>query len=192
MGGGDLGRRGWAHRDKFQARVGAGPADRWLPPGVQRHDAVDAIRRHDRREHLSPATRCDQRRDPRQGCRLKTQHAAQQGSPWKRDRDQVDAPDERRVVEGGGAGRQEDRIPRTATSRSPRSLGHRGCDRVHADHQGGRFCGRPGQHRPAIARTDIDDHPVGPGDQLVELADVDVEDAPADDLSHGPQSTLGR
>jgi len=40
-------------------------------------------------------------------------------------------------------------------------------------------------HRPTVTRAEVDDYPVGSGDLLVDLADVDLEDAPADDLFHG-------
>ena len=63
---------------------------------------------------------------------------------------------------------------------------------VHAKHEGRGLGACPGEHRPAVTGTDIGDHPVGPGDQAGDLADVDFRDAPADDLSHGRQSTLGR
>jgi 5-(carboxyamino)imidazole ribonucleotide synthase len=38
---------------------------------------------------------------------------------------------------------------------------------------------------PTVAGADIYDHPVGPGDQAGELADVDLEAASTDDLTHG-------
>jgi 5-(carboxyamino)imidazole ribonucleotide synthase len=41
------------------------------------------------------------------------------------------------------------------------------------------------QHGTAVAGAGIDDHPVGPGDQASELADVHLGDASADDVSHG-------
>jgi hypothetical protein len=44
----------------------------------------------------------------------------------------------------------------------------------------------------AVARAEVHDHPVNPGDPIVDLADVHLEETAADDLSHGPQSTLGR
>ena len=62
---------------------------------------------------------------------------------------------------------------------------------VHAEDQAGGLRACPGEHGPAVAGTEIDDHPVGPGDQVRDLADVDVEDVAADHLSHGRQSTLG-
>ena len=63
--------------------------------------------------------------------------------------------------------------------------------RVHAENQGARLGACPGEGRAAVTGTDIGDHPVAPGDQAGDLADVDFDDAPADDLSHGRQSTLG-
>jgi hypothetical protein len=49
---------------------------------------------------------------------------------------------------------------------------------------------RAGEHGPAIAGPNVDDHPPGAGDPLVDLADVDLGDAPANDLSHVAQSSL--
>jgi len=40
------------------------------------------------------------------------------------------------------------------------------------------------EHDTAVARADIDDHPVGPGDQIADLADVHLEGASSDDVSH--------
>ena len=82
-------------------------------------------------------------------------------------------------------------VGRTAARRASGRLGHRGRGGVHAKHQGARLGARPGEGRAAVTGTDIGDHPVGPGDQAGDLADVHVRDAPADDLSHGRQSTLG-
>ena len=74
---------------------------------------------------------------------------------------------------------------------TPGRLGHGRGGGVHAEDQAGGFRTSPGEDRPAVASTEIDDHPVGPGDQVRDLADVDVRDVAADHLSHGRQSTLG-
>ena len=44
---------------------------------------------------------------------------------------------------------------------------------------------RAGEHGTAVARAEIHDHPVGPGDQFGDLSDVHLEGASADDVSHG-------
>ena len=76
--------------------------------------------------------------------------------------------------------------------RSP-TLGfvHRCRRGVDAEHERPWLGARPRNHGPAVTGPEIGDHPVRPGDQVFDLADVDVDDAPADDLLHGPQSTLG-
>ena len=79
----------------------------------------------------------------------------------------------------------------TSSGRTTGRLGHSRGARVDADDQVARVSRGPREHRSAVAGAEIDDHPVGPGDLLVELADVDVDDAPADDLSHGRQSSVG-
>ena len=130
-------------------------------------------------------------RDAGQGARVQAEHATEQRTPWERDGDEVHAPGERRVGKCFGAGGKEHDVGRTAARRASGRLGHRGRGSVHAKHQGARLGARPGEDRAAVTGTDIGDHPVGPGDQAGDLADVHVRDAPADDLSHGRQSTLG-
>jgi hypothetical protein len=61
---------------------------------------------------------------------------------------------------------------------------HRVSGRVDAKDQVARGSARPSEDRSTVAGPDIDDHPVGPGDLLVDLADVDVDDPAADDLTH--------
>ena len=158
---------------------------------VEGREAVDAVRRDDRREDLDPAARCDQRGDPGQRRFVQAEHAAQQRTPRERDGDQVRAARQHRARQALCAGGQEDRVRGTASSGTPGRLGHRGSHGVHADHQGTRLGACAHKHGSAVTGTDIDDHPVGPGDQVRDLADVHLEDATADDLSHGPQSTLG-
>jgi 5-(carboxyamino)imidazole ribonucleotide synthase len=72
---------------------------------------------------------------------------------------------------------------------APRRLGHRGRIGIDAKAQRRRLEAGSTEDGPAIAGPDIDDHPVGPGDQAGKLADVHVRDAATDDLSHGAQCT---
>jgi len=190
-GGDDLIVRGEAHRGKIQSGGAPGSADRRFPARIERRDPIDAIRCHDRGEDLQPATRRHQGGHSGERVRVEAQHATQQRTPGERDGDEVHPAGERRVNERLGPGREEHRIGRTAACRASGCLGHRGCGGVHAKHEGCGLGACPGEHRPAIAGTDIGDHPVEPGDQAGDLADVDFDDAPADDLSHGRQSTLG-
>jgi len=71
----------------------------------------------------------------------------------------------------------------------PGRLGHGVRVGVDTDNETARLSRGPGEHRPTITGSDVDDHPVSAGDLLVDLADVDLEDPPADNLSHAGQST---
>ena len=62
---------------------------------------------------------------------------------------------------------------------------------IDPDDEGGGILLGPREHGSAVAGAEIEDHPVGPGDPLSDLADVHVGGAAADDLTHGPESTLG-
>jgi hypothetical protein len=152
----------------------------------------DAVRWHDRRERHDRAARREQRCRPRERPRLEAQDAAQQGAPRERDGQQVHATGKGRASQRLGTGREEASVLGTAARRTTGRLGHRGRGRIDADDQGRGLEGCPSQHGTAITRAEIHDHPVGPGDQAGDLADVHLVDATADDLSHGPQSTLGR
>ena len=52
--------------------------------------------------------------------------------------------------------------------------------------------GRHGQDGAAITRTQVDDHPLGAGDPIGDLADVHLGDPPAGHDSHGRRSVPGR
>jgi hypothetical protein len=191
-GGDDFVVRGEAHRSEIQSGVAPGSADRRFPARIERRDALDAVRWHDRGEDLQPTARREGGGHTGEGVRVQTEGATQQRAPWERDGDEIRAAGERRVGERLGPRGKEHGVCRTAACRSSGRLGHRGRGGVHAKHEGRGLGARPGEHGPAVTGTDIGDHPVGPGDQAGDLADVDFDDAPADDLSHGRQSTLGR
>ena len=72
-----------------------------------------------------------------------------------------------------------------------RGLGHPCGSRVDTDDDRSRLGAGSLEHGPAVAGADVHDHPVGPGDPMGDLSDVHLEGASADDLLHGPQSTLG-
>ena len=74
---------------------------------------------------------------------------------------------------------------------TPGRFGHRGGGGIEADDEDVRRRGGPGQDGAAIAGTEIEDHPLGAGDPVGDLADVHVGGLVADDGAHGPQSTLG-
>ena len=62
----------------------------------------------------------------------------------------------------------------------------------HADDQRPRLAPGTREHRSAVAGSQVDDDPFGASDQGFELADIHLVDAPADDASHGRESTLPR
>ena len=90
-----------------------------------------------------------------------------------------------RCRQGLDARGEEQRVGGSAPVGATGRIGHRGRRCVDADDQSRRFCCSAGEHDAAVTRADIHDHPVGPGDQAGDLADVHLEGAPADDLSHG-------
>ena len=159
---------------------------------VERRDALDPVRRHDRCEDLDPPAGRDERRDAGQGAPVQAEHATQQRTPRERDGDEVRrgrrAPC-RRGSRRRRRGRWRSHGPRRAARRDASAIAAAAASTPRTRER--RLGACPGEHRAAVTGTDIGDHPVGPGDQAGELADVDVDDAPADDLSHGRQSTLG-
>ena len=109
----------------------------------------------------------------------------QQRAPGEQDRDEVGAGGQRRRGQGLDARGEEQGVGGSAPIGAPGRIGHRGRRRIDADDQRRRFCRGAGEHGPAVTGADIHDHPVGPGDQVGDLADVHLEGAPADDLPHG-------
>lgn len=165
-----------------------------LRRSVERGDPVDAVGGKDRHENLDAAARRHDRRHATKGHRVQAEDATEQRAPGHGDRH------ERRDLgqrprEGLGRLDQEDRVAGITVASTPGGttgrLGHAGGVGVDPEDEGARIGGRASQHRPAVTRAEIDGHPVGPGDPLVELADVDVDDAPADDLLHAGDSTGG-
>ena len=180
-----------AHRDQLEPdRPPRGRHPRLLG-GAEGVDALDPVRREDRREDYDPTGGRHDRGDASQDRQVEAHDAAQQRAPRERDRHERGDSGQR---SGQRLGRldEEARVRHamggTSTIGSPGRLGHRGRIGVDADRQGARLSGRPRKDGSAVAGPEIDDHPVGPGDPFVELADVDVADAPADHLSHGRES----
>lgn len=191
MGGGDLSRAGRAHRVELEARSSPGGGDRPLRGAIQGRHPIHAIGRHDRGEHLDRTTRPHDRCDARERGFVEAQHAAQQRSPREQDRHSVGDAGERRVRQGLSTSRQEHHVAKTGPLGPSGRLGHGRRGRVNTEHE------RRGRSRgsskggPAVAGAEIHDHPLGAGDQVDDLADVDLEGTTPDDLTHGPQSTLG-
>ncbi len=145
----------------------------------------DVVVRHDRGEHLDGGVAAGEGSDAGQNGRIETQDATQQRTPGEPDRYEIGAPRERCRGQLLGTGREEQGVGRSASRGAPRGVGHRGRSRIDADDQRPRFRGCASQHGPAVAGADIHDHPVRPGDQVGDLADVHLEGPSADDLSHG-------
>jgi hypothetical protein len=152
----------------------------------------DAVRWNDRGEHLDTAVGCDDVGDAAQHGPVQAQHAPEQRAPRERDRHERDDAGQRSGQRLGGPGEEQGvRQPsrRSGAVGSTGCLGHRRRVRIDADHQGVRLRVGARKHGSAVAGPEIDDHPIDSGDPLVELADVHLGDAPADDLSHGRQSS---
>ena len=143
------------------------------------------VARDDRHEHLDLTVAARQRGNAGQRVSVKTEDAPQQRAPREPDRHEIGAPGERGPWQVLDTGREKERVGGTSAGRAPRCVGHRGRGRIDADHQRLRLRHGACEHGPAVAGADIHDHPVGPGDQVGQLPDVDLEAASADDLSHG-------
>ena len=143
--------------------------------------------------HLQPSAGCDDRCDAGQRASDRDPAGPAASEPHgKDDRHEVGDASQRRTRERLDAGGQEERVAETAAVGASGGLGHRGRGGIETDDQGvGRGRGAS-QHGPAVAGAEVDDHPLGAGDPVGDLADVDVGGSAADDVSHGPQSTLGR
>ena len=140
------------------------------------------------------AARRDDRRHTTERHCVQAQDAAEQRAPGHHDRDERRGS-RQRPRQGFGRLDEEDCVSGTSVASVPGGatgrLRHAGGVGIDPDDYGVRIGGGASQHRPTVTGAEIDDHPVGPGDPLVELADVDVDDAPADDLLHAPDSTGG-
>ena len=154
---------------------------------VEDREAIHTVGRDHRNADLDPTAGANERCNAEQGDVVKAKDTAEQGPPGHRD-----CHDLRDLCEGPGESLrgldQEDRVRGATIGTGPRGtarrLGHAGGIGVDTDHQRTGLAGCAGERCPAVTGAEIDDHPVSPGDQLVDLADVDVDDAPADDLLH--------
>jgi hypothetical protein len=177
-----------AHRREFEAHRPPSVGDPRLRRSVQDGDPLDAIGQADGHEELDVAARRDDRRHTTERHRVQAHDASEQRAPGHRNGDERRGP-RQLPRQGLGRLRQEDRVGRAATRSTAcgttRRLGHPGGVGVDTDDDGSRLGSGARKHRPTVARAEIDDNAVGSGDLLVDLADVDLEDAPADDLFHG-------
>jgi len=160
---------------------------------IEGSDAIEPVARGDRHERLDPSALRAHKRGESQGRRVvEAEHAAQERAPRKPHGDGVgDAAQLRRRRLGGASDEQHIRQPALAgrPGGTPGCLGHRGRVGVEADDESPGI-GRGGtKDAPAVAGPEVDDHPLVAGDQVGELADVHLVDAPADDGTHDEQST---
>jgi hypothetical protein len=186
MGRAEIGVVRRSHRLELEANRPPGPRDRGLSRSIEAIETVDAIRRDDGEQGFDAAVRADDRCHASKRDRIEAENATQQRAPGHRDRHQG-------CHSGKGPGErlsrlnQEHRVVRTTAGAAGRTAGrfdHRRSVGVDADDQGTRFGGRACEDRTAVTGAEIDDHSVGQGDLLVDLADVHLEEAPADDLLH--------
>jgi hypothetical protein len=143
----------------------------WGDGNEDHHAAVSA---YDRRDAA--------KRDP-----VEAKDASKQRAPRHGDRDERCRPSQR-SGERFGSLDEEDRVWRVPTgSRAhgeARRFGHARGIGVDADDQGPRFGDCACEDGATVTGAEVDDDPFGPGHPLIDLADVDVEDAPADHLLH--------
>ena len=154
---------------------------------IELHETVHTVGGRHGDEDLHPPTAGDERRETAKRGTIKTKDTAKERTPWHGDRDEV---------RGGcqwsgeclGCLDEEDRVGPASTGAgsrgATRQFSHAGGIGVDADDQGRWLGKRPRKHGTTVTGAKVDDHPVGPGDQLIDLSDVDVDDAPADHLLH--------
>ncbi len=132
------------------------------------------------------------RRDAVKQAPICGQKTAQERAPGQRDGDQVGHAHQR-TWQQFRRGADEDGVGQAAASRwasgLSRGIGHRSNVRVDADHELARILSSAAQHSLARACPQIDRHALVAADQLVQLADVYVEESLADHLSHGRYSS---
>jgi len=92
--------------------------------------------------------------------------------------------DEQGILEAAPASR-----PGGATGR----LDHRRGTRINANGERGRLRGGCGEHRSTVTGTDIDRDPLVAGNDMCDLTDVHLNEAPSDDcLDHAAHDTAAR
>ncbi len=178
---------GTAHRLELEADRPPGFDDRGLRPLIELDETVHAVGGGDGHEDLDPPTDGHDRRGTAESGTIEAKDAAKQRPPWHGDGDEVRGGGQR-PGECLGCLDEEHRVGRASTGSgsdgAARRFRHAGGVGVDADDQVQRLGERPCKHGPTVTGAEVDDHPVGPGDQLIDLADVDVDDAPADHLLH--------
>ena len=167
MRGHFLGRRR-ADRHELEPDRAPGVGDRRRHGGIEGRDPVDPVSRDDRHEHLDTAVRGNDGGDTRER-RTSTPRTPRSNEPQGKVIDDHGGGPGERPGQRLGRFDEEERIgpARTlATIGAPRRLGHGGRVRVDPDDEGARVRVGPRQDGAAVARSEIDDHPVGPGDPV--------------------------
>ena len=126
---------------------------------------------------------------------VEAEGATQQRAPRKQDGNEVGGSVEL-GREGLSRRHDEQRVGQTAgqtalpcsSGGTSRRLGHRRGVGVDTEHKGPGLAGRRGEDGAAITRTEVDDHPLGAGDPVGDLADVHLSDPTARDDTHSWRS----
>jgi hypothetical protein len=133
----------------------------------------------------------DRRRPPQRG--VCTEHATQERAPREQDGHELRGCPEhvrRRLRRGQNESRVREPALPWSTGRTSRGLGHRRGIGVEPEGKCRRVSGRRGEDRATVARADVDRHPLVAGDQLGDLTDVHLDEAPSgDEANHAWQDS---
>ena len=143
------------------------------PDGVVERRQVAAVARRRRHERADSTARRDQRGHAGHDPLVPTEDAGEQRTPRQDDRDHVgEAGQLGRRRLGRGDDEQGVRRPplRVGLRGTPGRLDHRRGVGVDADRQGPGLGRGTGQHGPAVTGPEVDDHPLGAGDQVGQLS----------------------
>jgi hypothetical protein len=173
--------------------VGREPGGGVGDPGrVESVDAGDAVATGDRDVDEDRAAGLHEAPEGVGDVRVEAERAQEQRAPRERNGDEVRRSGEDRVERLRTRG-EEERVRGSAAADGPgratRRLGHRRGGCVDADDERGGVGGGAGEDGPTVAGPEIDDHPLGAGDPLGDLADVCLEGPAADDGTHVEQSS---
>jgi hypothetical protein len=158
----------------------------------RRRQALGGVDVGQRQQHLEPSVCAQRGHDRFDDVGLGGRQAAQQRAPGQHDGRLVGARPQR-SGERFGSGNHEQRVRAAAAATgscgAARGLGERLGGGIESNHQRRRLAAGATQCGLAIARPNIDDHPLVAGDQAVDLTDVHLEEAAPDYLAHDGQST---
>jgi hypothetical protein len=162
---------------------------------VEAGQARDAISLCNRQHDPHMPTDLDQSCEGVGNALIQTERAAEQRAPREEHKDKVGRAVQLRrhgLCRGDDKQRVGQTTLRRRSSRTPGRLGHRRGVGIDTEDERPWLPARRCQNRAAITRTQVDDHPLGAGDPIGDLADVHLGDPPARDDTHGRRSVLAR